>query len=165
MALKVHQSSPPRGLCRPRWQLTLQTVYAVLFAGLLVLPNLVHAPNLMMAGLAALVAVWIFGCLSEWRGFGRADELMLCGSAAPVVLGIWTIGTRLAFIYNHQALTDPRIPGVTASGFIVIWVLEILLVLLPGAAFFAMNIRALRPVPSSAQGFAPKRPSSRKRRT
>ena len=165
MALKDHPAAPAPEFRRSPWLPRLQAAYAALFAGLFLLPNLLHAPSLVMVAAAVLAVVWMVGTLAEWRGFSRADEMMLCGSFAPVILAIWTTGARLAFIYSHQALTDPRIPSVTASGFIVAWVFEILLVLLPGIAFFGINIRALRPVPPGDQFIASKRPSSRKRRT
>lgn len=150
---------------RPSWQRGLQMAYAMLFSGLVVAPNIIRTPSLAMVGVGVLVAVWIIGCLADWRRFDRADELILCGSAAPLILGLWTLATRLVFICSHRALTDPRMPGVTASGFLAAWLLEILLVLLPGAVFFMINIRALRPLPPFDQRTAVKRPSSRKRRT
>lgn len=163
--LKGSDTNPPQRACKPRWWLALQTVYAGLFTGLFVLPNLMRAPSLVMVVLATLAAVWIIGCLAAFLRWTRSDELMLCGSSAPVILGIWTLATRAVFIYSHHGLTDPSLPSATASGFVAAWLAETLLVLVPGAGFLAANIRSLRPVPPPAQPVAVSRPSSRKSRT
>ena len=164
-------SNPPNALdvASPptRMRAGLQLGYGILFAGLFVVPNLLRAPSLTLIVVAFLALVWLAGCVAELRSLPRADELMLCGSFAPVLVGIWTAVFRIHFLWTHRALSHPSIPGSSASGFIAAWLLETVLLLLPGAVFLATNIRSLRPAADARQNHAASgsRPRSRKRRT
>ena len=164
-------ADPPPALDRSatsaRIRAALQLGYAMLFGGLFVAPNLSRVPSLMLVVVALLALVWIAGCLAEFRSLPRADELMLCGCFAPVLVGVWTTVFRIHFLWAHRALSHPGIPDSSASGFIAAWLLETVLLLLPGAVFLATNIRSLRPVANVRrnQAASPRRPRSRKRRT
>jgi len=130
-----------------------------------VLPNLVRTPSLVMIAVAAVAGVWIAGCIGRFVSVARSDELMLCGSAAPLVVGLWTSGMRIAFIWTHRSLSNLLLPDSTPGGFLASWLLEILLLVVPGVWFLRGNYRSLEPAPTLRQHPAASRPSSRSKRT
>lgn len=132
--------------------------YAALLALLVLWPNLQGAPSLVLIVATALAAVWLVGGLAAWAKVPRADELLLCGAAAPVLLGLTQLAYRLNFLRTHGALTRPGVETDSAAGFLAVWGAEMLLVLIPGLMFVWWNARALQPV-------QPRRPTSASKRT
>jgi hypothetical protein len=94
----------------------------------------------------ALGAVWLLGGLAAWAGVRRADEMLLCGAAAPILLGLTQLAYRIDFWRTHGTLTRPGAPSDSVGVFFGIWAAEVLLVLLPGIVFLWWNARALAPV-------------------
>jgi hypothetical protein len=146
---------PDRSLRR---RAAIQMGYAALLALFVLGPNLRAAPSLVLIVAAALVAVWLVGGLAAWVKVPRADELLLCGAAAPVLLGLTQLGYRLNFLRTHGALTRPGVETDSAAGFLAVWAAEMLLVLIPGLMFVWWNARALQPA-------QPSRPASASKRT
>ena len=132
--------------------------YAALLALFVLWPNLQAAPSLVLIVATALAAVWLVGALAAWAGVPRADELLLCGAAAPVLLGLTQLAYRLDFLRTHGALTRPGADADSAAGFLAVWAAELALVLVPGLIFVWWNARALQPV-------QPSRPVSASKRT
>jgi len=146
-----------------RRRAALQFGYVLVFAGLALVPNLLTRPSLLLLVCAALALCWLLGCLGVARGLSHADELMLCGCTAPLVLGVAQLVYRLDFIRTHGGLTHPGIPESSAAAFAAVWAVELFAVLLPGLCFLYLNARSLTPPLPPAPGVM--RPSSRKRRT
>lgn len=96
----------------------------------------------------ALAAVWLLGCVGLVSRMPRADELVLCGAFAPVVVGLMQWVYRINFVITHHGLTNPADSSGSAAVFAAIWAAETLLVLLPGVVFALWNARSLAPVPS-----------------
>jgi hypothetical protein len=132
--------------------------YAALLASFVLWPNLQASPSLVLIVATALAAVWLVGGLAAWAKVPRADELLLCGSAAPVLLGLTQLAYRVDFLRTHGALTRPGVETDAAAGFLAVWAAEMLLVLIPGLLFVWWNARALQPV-------QPSRPASASKRT
>jgi hypothetical protein len=120
--------------------------YAALFAMFVLWPNLQAAPSLILILSTALAAIWLIGGLAAWSKVPRADELLLCGSVAPVLVGLTQLAYRANFLVTHGALTRPGIATDSAAGFLGVWAVELLLVLMPGVIFVWWNARALAPV-------------------
>ena len=129
-----------------RRRAAFQMGYAALFATFVLWPNLRSAPSLILIAATALTAVWLLGGLSAWAKVPRAEEILLCGSAAPVLIGLTQLAYRFDFLRIHGALTRPGAPYDSAAGFAAVWAAEVLLVLLPGVFFVWWNARALSPV-------------------
>ncbi len=146
-----------------RRRAAVQFGYLLLFGGLALVPNLVRRPSLLLLVCAVLALCWLLGCLGVARGLRHADELMLCGSTAPVVLGLAQLVYRLDFIRLHGGLTHPGLPESSAAAFAAVWTFELGAVLLPGLVFVYLNGRSLAPTPPPSPGVS--RPSSRSRRT
>jgi hypothetical protein len=117
-----------------------------------------------MVAAAVLTAVWLVGCLAQFANLPRADELLLAGCAAPLVVGLLQLSYRAHFVWTHGGLVSPAMPGTSVAGFAVSTVFEIVTVLLPGCWFLWRNIAALTPVPPPSQP-AVSLPASRRRRT
>ena len=132
--------------------------YVALFALFVLWPNLQAAPSLVLVAATALAAIWLVGGLAAWAKVPRADELLLCGSAAPVLLGLTQLAYRIDFLRVHGALTRPGVATDSAAGFRAVWAAELLLVLVPGLIFVWWNARALAPA-------QPSRPVSASKRT
>ena len=132
--------------------------YMALFALFVLWPNLRSAPSLVLVAVTALAAVWLAGGLTAWVRLPRADELLLCGSTAPVLVGLTQLAYRLDFLRVQGALTRPGVATDSAAGFSAVWAAEVLLVLVPGLLFVWWNARALAPV-------QPSRPVSASKRT
>jgi hypothetical protein len=139
---------------RAAWQMG----YVALFALFVLWPNLQAAPSLVLIAATALAAIWLVGGLAAWAKVPRADEFLLCGSAAPFLLGLTQLAYRIDFLRVHGALTRPGVATDSAAGFLVVWAAELLLVLVPGLIFVWWNARALAPV-------QPSRPVSASKRT
>lgn len=156
-------SAPDRGA---RWRAAIQGGYLVLFALFVLWPNLTARPSVLLVASMALAAVWLLGCVGVVSRMPRADELMLCGAFAPVVVGLMQWVYRINFVITHRGLTDPADPAGSAVVFAAVWAVESLLVLLPGVVFALWNARSLAPVQSSiaAQSIS-SRPVSRSKRT
>ncbi|MEX1009804.1 MAG: hypothetical protein WEC72_00535 [Chthoniobacterales bacterium] len=137
------QSQPHQTLRR---RAAIQMGYVALFAAFLLWPNLRMAPSLVMVTAAALTAVWLIGGLAAWVKLPRADELLLCGAAAPLLVGLTQLAYRVDFLRVHGALTRPGMEADSAAVFAAIWGLELALVLVPGILFLWWNARALGPV-------------------
>ena len=136
----------------------VQMGYAALLSLFVLWPNLQASPSMLLVAATALVAVWLVGGLAAWAKVPRADELLLCGSVAPVLLGLTQLVYRLDFLRVHGALTRPGVETDSAGGFLAVWAVELLLVLLPGVAFVWWNWRTLGPL-------QPSRPFSDNKRT
>ena len=141
-----------------RRRAAIQMGYVALFTLFVLWPNLRSAPSLVLVVATTLAAVWLIGGLAAWARLPRADELLLCGSAAPVLLGLTQLAYRIDFLRVHGALTRPGVTTVSAAGFIAVWAAELLLVLLPGVLFVWWNARSLAPL-------QPSRPESANKRT
>lgn len=141
-----------------RRRAAIQMGYVALFALFVLWPNLRSAPSLVLVVATTLTAVWLIGGLAAWVRLPRADELLLCGSAAPVLLGLTQLAYRIDFLRTHGALTRPEVATDSAAGFISVWAAELLLVLLPGAVFVWWNARSLALL-------QPNRPESANKRT
>lgn len=141
----------------------MQFGYLLLFAALVLLPNLRSAPSLVVIAATLLTAVWLCGCLARFAGLPRADELLLAGCTAPLVIGLLQWVYRVDFVRTHGGLADPAIPGSSSLAFALAWAVETLAILLPGAWFLWRNARSLTPAPPPQEW--PSRPASRKRRT
>ena len=135
-----------------------QMGYVALFALFVLWPNLRASPSLVLIVATALVAVWLVGGLAAWAKIPRADELLLCGSAAPVLLGLTQLAYRLKFLRTHGALTRPGAETDSSGAFLAVWGAELMLVLIPGLIFVWWNARALAPI-------QPSRPVSSSKRT
>ena len=129
-----------------RRRAAVQMGYAALFALFVLWPNLQAAPSLILILSTALAAIWLIGGLATWSKVPRADELLLCGSVAPVLVGLTHLAYRAHFLVTHGALTRPGIATDSAAGFLGVWAAELLLVLIPGIIFVWWNARALSPV-------------------
>jgi hypothetical protein len=132
--------------------------YVALFALFVLWPNLPTSPSLVLIVATAFVAVWLVGGLAAWAKVPRADELLLCGSAAPILLGLTQLAYRLNFLRTHGSLTRPGVETDSAAVFLAVWGAELVLVLIPGLIFLWWNARALAPI-------QPSRPVSSSKRT
>ena len=141
-----------------RRRAAVQMGYVALFAMFVLWPNLRAAPSLILVVATALTAVWLLGGLAAWAKIPRADELLLCGSVAPVLLGLTQLAYRIDFFRTHGALTRPGVASDSSAAFLAVWALELLLVLIPGLIFVWWNARALQPI-------QPSRPASASKRT
>jgi hypothetical protein len=119
--------------------------YLAMFSAFVLWPNLRTAPSVLLVVVTVLAGVWLTGGLAAWVSLPRADEFLLCGSAAPFLLGLIQLGYRLHFLWIHGTLTREGFEGDSASAFIAVWLAEVLLVLLPGIFFLTWNARALTP--------------------
>lgn len=129
-----------------RRRAAVQMGYAALFATFVLWPNLRMAPSVLLVAATALVAIWLIGGLAAWVRLPRADELLLCGAAAPLMVGLTQMAYRIDFLRVHGALARPGVDGDSATAFAAVWAAEVLLVLLPGVGFVWWNARALGPV-------------------
>ena len=129
-----------------RRRAAVQMGYAALFATFVLWPNLRMAPSVLLVAATALAAIWLIGGLAAWVRLPRADELLLCGAAAPLMVGLTQMAYRIDFLRVHGALARPGVEGDSATAFAVVWAAEVLLVLLPGVVFVWWNARALGPV-------------------
>jgi UDP-N-acetylmuramyl pentapeptide phosphotransferase/UDP-N-acetylglucosamine-1-phosphate transferase len=134
-----------------------QMSYAALFAMFVLWPNLRVAPSVVIVVATALAAVWLVGGLAAWAKIPRADELLLCGSAAPVLIGLTQLAYRLNFLRTHGSLTRPGVETDSTAAFVTMWAAELLLVFIPGAVFVWWNARGLRPLQASRPESASKR--------
>lgn len=141
-----------------RRRAAIQMGYAALLALFVLWPNLQASPSLVLIVATALAAVWLVGGLAAWAKVPRADELLLCGSAAPVLVGLTQLAYRLDFLRTHGALTRPGVESDSAGGFLAVWAAELVLVLIPGLILVWWNARALQPI-------QPSRPVSASKRT
>ena len=119
--------------------------YLAMFASFALWPNLRAAPSLILVACAVLVAVWMVGGLAAWVRMPRADELLLCGAAAPVLMGLTQLAYRLNFLRVHGALARPGVSTDSPGGFLAVWAAELSLILLPGLFFLFWNARGLSP--------------------
>ena len=129
-----------------RVRVALQLGYAALFAAFVLLPNLRVAPSLILVAGAVLTAIWFLGGLLALGKMPQAHELLLSGSAAPILVGLTQLAYRLNFLRTHGALTRHEVGTDSAAGFLAVWVAELLLILLPGILFLWWNARSLPPV-------------------
>lgn len=149
-----------------RRRAAVQMGYAALFATFVLWPNLRAAPSVLLVAATALAAIWLVGGLAAWVKLPRADELLLCGAAAPLMVGLTQMAYRLDFLRVHRALARPGVEGDSATAFAAVWAAEVVFVLLPGVLFVWWNARALTPVepPTFRVQSARSRPSSPKSR-
>jgi UDP-N-acetylmuramyl pentapeptide phosphotransferase/UDP-N-acetylglucosamine-1-phosphate transferase len=149
-----------------RRRAAVQMGYAALFATFVLWPNLRAAPSVLLVAATALAAIWLVGGLAAWVKLPRADELLLCGAAAPLMVGLTLMAYRLDFLRVHRALARPGVEGDSATAFAAVWAAEVVFVLLPGVLFVWWNARALTPVepPTFRVHSARSRPSSPKSR-
>ena len=149
-----------------RRRAAVQMGYAALFATFVLWPNLRTAPSVLLVAATALAAIWLVGGLAAWVKLPRADELLLCGAAAPLMVGLTQMAYRLDFLRVHGALARPGVEADSATTFAAVWAAEVVFVLLPGVLFCWWNARALTPVepPTFRVHSARSRPSSPKSR-
>ena len=149
-----------------RRRAAVQMGYAALFATFVLWPNLRTAPSVLLVAATALAAIWLVGGLAAWVKLPRADELLLCGAAAPLMVGLTQMAYRLDFLRVHRALARPGVEADSATTFAAVWAAEVVFVLLPGVLFVWWNARALTPVepPTFRVHSARSRPSSPKSR-
>ena len=149
-----------------RRRAAVQMGYAALFATFVLWPNLRTAPSVLLVAATALAAIWLVGGLAAWVKLPRADELLLCGAAAPLMVGLTQMAYRLDFLRVHGALARPGVEADSATTFAAVWAAEVVFVLLPGVFFVWWNARALTPVepPTFRVHSARSRPSSPKSR-
>ena len=149
-----------------RRRAAVQMGYAALFAPFLLWPNLRATPSVLLVVATALAAIWLVGGLAAWVKLPRADELLLCGAAAPLMVGLTQMAYRLDFLRVHGALARPGVEGDSATTFAAVWAAEVVFVLLPGVLFVGWNARALTPVEPPNFNVQPtrSRPSSPKSR-
>ena len=149
-----------------RRRAAVQMGYAALFATFVLWPNLRTAPSVLLVAATALAAIWLVGGLAAWMKLPRADELLLCGAAAPLMVGLTQMAYRLDFLRVHGALARPGVEADSATTFAAVWAAEVVFVLLPGVLFVWWNARALTPVepPTFRVHSARSRPSSPKSR-
>ena len=149
-----------------RRRAAVQMGYAGLFATFVLWPNLRTAPSVLLVAATALAAIWLVGGLAAWVKLPRADELLLCGAAAPLMVGLTQMAYRLDFLRVHGALARPGVEADSATTFAAVWAAEVVFVLLPGVLFVWWNARALTPVepPTFRVHSARSRPSSPKSR-
>ena len=159
----THSSQTDSALRR---RAAVQMGYAALLTTFVLWPNLRTAPSVLLVASTALAAVWLVGGLAAWVKLPRADELLLCGAAAPLLVGLTQMAYRLDFLRVHGALARPGLEGDSATTFAAVWAAEVVLVLLPGIFFIWWNARALTPVepPNFHVQSTRSRPSSSKSR-
>jgi hypothetical protein len=143
-----------------RRRAAVQMAYAALFVLFVLWPNLQSAPSLVLVVATSLAGIWLVGGLAVWARIPHADEILFCGSAAPLLVGVTQLAYRVHFLWTHGALTRNGFAEDSAGAFLAVWAAELLLVLLPGLGFVWWNARALGPVPPQ-----PKRPPAASRRT
>jgi hypothetical protein len=136
-----------------------QMAYALLLAGFVIVPNLRSTPSLVLVVAAVLALVWVLGCIGLVSRVPRSDELVLCGAAAPVVLGLTQLTYRLNFL-GMEGFSGERQMG-SVAGFLSVWIAELVFVLAPGVFFVVWNVRNLSAPPAGH----PRRPSRTNRRT
>lgn len=135
--------------------------YVLLFAGLVLWPNMKSAPSVLLVASVVLAAVWLVGCLGLISGLPRSDELVLSGAASPLLLGLAQLVYRLDFLRLEGAFSKPGAPSGSALAFTMVWAAEIALILLPGVFFLWWNARSLSELPADQ----PKRSSPTNKRT
>lgn len=140
-----------------RRRAAVQMGYVALLAMLVLWPNLQAAPSLILVVATALAAIWLVGGLAAWARVPRADELLLCGSVAAVLLGLTQLAYRLHFLHTHGSLTRPGVESDSPGGFLAVWGAELVFVLVPGVLFVWWNARALAPIQPSRPDSASKR--------
>lgn len=150
-----------------RRRAALQMGYAALFATFILWPNLRAAPSVLLVAATALAAIWLVGGLAAWVKLPRADELLLCGAAAPLLVGLTQMAYRLDFLRVHRAFARPGLEADSVTAFASVWAAEVVLVLLPGILFVWWNARALTPLepPNFDLQSTRSRPASSKSRT
>lgn len=144
MMARLNQS-----LRQDRFRSHVQGAYLLAFAFWAVWPNLVLSPSVLMVIVLALTLIWFLGVLGTWLDLPHADELMLCGSLGPIMVGVVQLGYRLQFLWTHQSMAMLGTPSSAATGFAFVWAYETVVILLPGVLFTVWNARKLRPLPPS----------------
>lgn len=144
-----------------RRRAAVQMAYAALLAMFVLWPNMQSGPSLVLVLATTLASLWLVGGLAAVSKVPRADELLLCGSAAPALIGLTQLVYRLNFLWMHGGLTRPGAENDSAASFAAVWAAETFFVLVPGILFLWWNMRNLSPVPPPQ----PRRPSSTSRRT
>lgn len=139
----------------------VQMAYVLLFAGFVLWPNMASAPSVLLVAALVLAAVWLIGCLGLVAGVPRSDELMLCGAASPLLVGLVQMIWRLNFLRLEGSFARSGAPPGSATVFFLVWVAEMVLILLPGALFLWWNARSLSAVPPPQDN----RPSATSKRT
>ena len=129
-----------------RRRVALQMGYAALFTTFVLWPNLRVAPSVLLVAATALAAIWLVGGLAAWVKLPRADEILLCGASAPLLVGLTQLAYRIDFLRVHGALARPGVAPDSATAFAAVWAAEVVFVLLPGVLFVWLNARALTPV-------------------
>lgn len=104
-----------------RRRAAVQMGYVALLGLFVLWPNLRAAPSLVLLVATALTAIWLVGGLAAWAKVPRADELLLCGSAAPVLIGMTQLAYRFDFLRVHgsspvRALSLIRRRDLSRSG-------------------------------------------------
>ena len=130
-----------------RFRATVQFCYLLAFFLWAVWPNVVNRPSVVIVIVLVLAVIWFLGAIGSWFRLGHADELMLCGSVGPLLLGLMQIGYRLQFVWSHRALAPSSSDPGDATAFATVWAYEIVVIMIPGLLFTVWNARAMRPLP------------------
>lgn len=130
-----------------RFRAAVQFCYLLAFFVWAVWPNVVNRPSVLIVIVLALALIWLLGTLGTWFRLGRADELMLCGSVGPLLLGLVQFGYRLQFVWSHWALAPSSSDPGDATAFAMVWAYELAVILVPGFLFTVWNARSMCPLP------------------
>lgn len=134
-------------LRQDRFRAAVQFVYLLAFFVWAVWPNVVYRPSVVIVIVLMLALIWLLGTIGTWFRFGHADELMLCGSVGPLLVGLVQFGYRLQFVWSHGAWAPSSpVPG-NASAFAMVWAYEFVVILAPGFLFTVWNARSMRTLP------------------
>lgn len=134
-------------LRQDRFKAAVQFCYLLAFFVWAVWPNVVNRPSVFIVIVLALALVWLLGTIGTWFRLGHADELMLCGSVGPLLLGLVQFGYRLQFVWSHRALAPSSSDPGDSTAFAMVWAYEFFVVLIPGLLFTIWNARSMRPLP------------------
>lgn len=134
-------------LRQDRFRATVQFCYLMAFFVWAVWPNVVNRPSVVIVVVLSLALIWLLGTIGTWFRLGHADELMLCGSVGPLLLGMVQFGYRLQFVWSHRALAPSSSDPGDATAFAMVWAYEFAVILVPGFLITAWNAQSMRPLP------------------
>lgn len=143
----VMTALPVDTLRKDRFRAAVQFCYLMAFFVWAVWPNVVNRQSVVIVIVLTLALIWLLGTIGTWFRFGHADELMLCGSVGPLLMGLVQFGYRLQFIWSHGALAPSSPDPGNASAFAMVWAYEFAVILVPGLLFTVWNARSMRPLP------------------
>ena len=109
--------------------------------GLLVItgPMVLRQPEWTGILWSSLLFIWIVGAILAATNNSWADWFLLVGSTALLGLGLFFCATRVIFMIRNKGLELPDGTGSPVM-FILGWVFQIVLFLIPGLSFFIWNL-------------------------